>query len=99
VEIAGAGGSEAVKLQTYDLLTLRRSLALQALGDAVLQREMARLDAERQHLFVEFISRPNLPDWPRYPQTAFDLLALLGLCLCVFQVLRYLDRIAVQHLQ
>jgi capsular polysaccharide transport system permease protein len=99
VEIAGAGSSEAGKLQTYALLTLRRSLALQALGDAVLQRELARLDAERQHLYVEFIAKPNLADWPRYPQTTFVLLGLLAICLSVFQILRYLDRIAAKHLQ
>jgi capsular polysaccharide transport system permease protein len=99
LEIAGTGGSEAVKLQTYDLLTLRRSLALQALGDAVLQRELARQYVEQQHLYIELISKPNLADWPRYPQTTFVLLALLGICLAVFQVLRYLDRIAAQHVQ
>jgi capsular polysaccharide transport system permease protein len=99
LEIAGTTGSEAVKLQKYDLLTLRRSLALQALGDAVLQRELARQDVEQQHLYIQIISKPNLADWPRYPQAIFVLLGLLAICLSVFQVLRYLNRIASHHLQ
>ena len=99
LEIAGAAGSEAVKLQTYDLLTLRRGLALQALADAVGQRELARQDAERHHLYVQLITQPNLAaDWPRYPQTTFDLITLLGICLQVFQVLRKLNDFAAHHL-
>ena len=42
LEIAGAAGSEAVKLQTYDQLTLRRDFALAALASAVAQRDLAR---------------------------------------------------------
>ena len=98
LEIAGTGGSEAVKLQTYDQLIVRRGLALQALADAVTQREQARQDAARQHLYVQLISKPNLAlDWPRYPQTTFDLLALLAICLGAFQVLRKLRDIASEH--
>jgi capsular polysaccharide transport system permease protein len=99
LEIAGAGDSEAVKLQTYDLLTLRRDLALQALADAVGQRELARQDAEQHRLYVELIAKPNLArDWPRYPQTTFDLIIVLGICLSMFQVLRKLNDIAAHHL-
>jgi BexC/CtrB/KpsE family polysaccharide export inner-membrane protein len=99
LEIAGAGGSEAVKLQTYDLLALRRDLAIQALTDAVGQGEIAREEAERQQLYVDLVSRPSLADWPRYPQTTFDLLAFLGICLSVFQILRKLDDIAAMHVR
>ena len=98
LEIAGAAGSEAVKLQTYDQLTLLRGLAVQALADAVAQKELAQHDAERQHLYVQLISQPNLAaDWPRYPQTTLDLLALLAICLAVFQVLRKLRDFATEH--
>jgi len=97
-EIAGPEWSEAVKLQTYDQLTLQRALAVQALADAVAQKDLARFDAERQHLYVQIILQPSLAlDWPRYPQTTFDLLFLLATCLGVFLVLRKLRDIAAEH--
>jgi capsular polysaccharide transport system permease protein len=98
LEIAGGEGSEAVKLETYDQLTLRRDLAVQALTNAVAVREQARQEAARQHLYVQIISQPNLArDWARYPQTTFDLLKLLAICLVGFQILRKFYDIAARH--
>jgi capsular polysaccharide transport system permease protein len=98
MEIAGASGSEAIKLETYDQLSLRRTLAAQALSDAVTQRDHARQTAEQQHLYIQLISQPNLArDWARYPQASLDLLALLAVCLAVFQVLRKLRDFAAEH--
>ena len=98
LEIAGPTGSEAVKLQTYDQLILQRDLAAKALSDAVTQRDQARQDAERQHLYVQLIAKPNLSlDWARYPRTTLDLFALLAICLMAFQVLRKLRDFASEH--
>ncbi len=77
---------------------LRRGLAASALSDAVSQRDPAREDAQRQHLYLQLISQPNLSrDWARYPQTSLDLLALLAICLAFFQVLRKLRDFAAEH--
>ena len=98
LEIAGGADSEAVKLHTYDQLTLRRSLAIQALSDAMAQLELARSDAERQHLYVQVITQPSLErDWARYPKITFDLATLLVMCLGVFIVLRKLRDVSLQH--
>jgi capsular polysaccharide transport system permease protein len=98
LEIAGATDSEAVKLQTYDQLMLRRDFALTALANAVAQRDLARQDAERQHLYVQVVSKPSLPlDWARYPQTTLDLLMLFAICLGAFQLLRKLRNVALEH--
>jgi capsular polysaccharide transport system permease protein len=98
LEIAGTDGSEAAKLQTYDQLQVRRQLALQELADALTQREMARQEALRQHLYIQLISKPNLArDWPTYPKTTFDLLALLAISLVVFLGLRQMRDIALEH--
>jgi capsular polysaccharide transport system permease protein len=98
LEIAGASGSEAIKLQTYDQLTLRRSIAAAALSDAVIQRDQARQAAEQQHLYIQVIAQPNIArDYARYPRTSLDLLALLAICLAVFQVLRKLRDFAAEH--
>lgn len=98
LEIAGPEQSEAIKLRTYDLLNLRRTLAVQALADATQQRDLARFEADRQQIYVQMISQPSLAlDWARYPQTTFDLLFLLGTCLGIFVVLRQLRNIAAEH--
>ena len=96
--IAGGPRSEAVKLQTYDQLTLRRDLAVKALTEAETQKAQARLDAERQHLYIQVVSQPSLAiDFARYPRITLDLLALLGICLAVFQVVRKLRDFAMEH--
>jgi capsular polysaccharide transport system permease protein len=98
LEIAGSVGSEATKLETYEQLTLRRDLAAKALAAAAAQRDQARQDAERQHLYVQMITQPNLSrDFARYPRATLDLFALLALCLAVFQLLRKVGEIAAEH--
>ena len=96
--IARGPRSEAVKLQTYDQLTLRRDLAVKALAEAETQKAQARLDAERQHLYIQVVSQPSLAiDFARYPRITWDLLALLGICLAVYQVVRKLRDFAMEH--
>ena len=88
-EIAGSSGSEVDKLAIYEQLTTRASLAAKELAFAVAQRAQARQDSERQHLFIQVISRPNLSlDYARYPRVTLDLAALLAICLLTFQLLR-----------
>ena len=98
LEIAGSAGSEAVKLEQYEKLLLERELAAKALAAAETERNQARQDTERQHLYVQLISRPNLSaDFARYPRVSLDLLALLAVCLGVFQLLRLLGGITAEH--
>jgi len=98
LEIAGSAGSEAAKLQEYEKLVLKRELAARALAAAEAERIQARQDTERQHLYIQLISRPNLSsDYARYPRVALDLLALLALCLGIFQLLRLLGGITAEH--
>jgi capsular polysaccharide transport system permease protein len=98
LEIAGSVGSEATKLETYEQLTLRRELAAKALAAAAAQRDQARQDAERQHLYIQMITQPNLSsDFARYPRVTLDLFALLAICLAVFQLLRRVGEVAAEH--
>lgn len=98
LEIAGSTGSEAAKLEQYEKLVLQRDLVGKALSAADAERNQAREDTERQHLYVQLISRPNLSaDFARYPRVGLDLLALLAVCLAVFQLLRLLGGITAEH--
>jgi capsular polysaccharide transport system permease protein len=69
-EKALAGSREAVadKVSVYEHLTLLRSLADASLAAAAAALDGARGDARRQHVFVEEIVAPNLPDEPAEPQ-------------------------------
>ncbi len=98
LEIAGSAGSEAAKLEGYEKLVLQRELAAKALAAAEAEQTQARQDAERQHLYVQLISRPNLSaDYARYPRRGLDLLVLLAICLGIFQLLRLLGGITAEH--
>lgn len=98
LEIAGSARSEAEKLEQYEKLVLMRDLAGKALANAEQERNQAQQDKERQHLYVQMISRPNLSfDFARYPRVTLDLLVLLALCLGVFQLIRLLGGIAAEH--
>jgi capsular polysaccharide transport system permease protein len=98
LEIAGSSGSESDKLETYEELTTRGELAAKALAAAVAERDQARQDAERQHLFIQVIARPNLSgDYARYPRRGLILVVLLAVCLTAFQILRKVGGIAGIH--
>jgi capsular polysaccharide transport system permease protein len=65
-----AGSREAVadKVSAYEHLTLLRTLADESLAAATTSLDSARADARRQHVFIEEIVAPNLPDEPTQPQ-------------------------------
>jgi capsule polysaccharide export protein KpsE/RkpR len=98
LEIAGSSASEADKLERYEQLTTQAQLAATTLATAVADRDQARQNLVRQHLFFQVISRPNLSrDYARYPRRALDLLLLLGLCLAAFYSLRKVGGMAKYH--
>ena len=97
-EIAGSSESEADKLQSYEELTIRGQLAATRLAAAVAERDQARQNVERQHLFIQIIARPDLArDYARYPRAMLDLLVLFGLCLLAFYALRKIGGVRAAH--
>ena len=50
------------------MLELQRQFADKQLSSATGSLEAARLQAERQQLYLETIVRPNTPDYPAYPK-------------------------------
>jgi capsular polysaccharide transport system permease protein len=65
-----AGSHEAVadKVSNYERLTLLRGLVDASLAAARAALEAARSDVRRQHVFIEEIVAPNLPDESTQPQ-------------------------------
>jgi len=48
--------------------------------------EEARLDAQRQKLFLETVARPNLPDYPLYPKRVLSFSLVLASCLLAYGI-------------
>jgi capsular polysaccharide transport system permease protein len=66
--LAGSRGAVSTKVSGYERLTLLRGLADASLSSARQWLDSARTDARRQHVFVEEVSSPNLPDYSTEPQ-------------------------------
>ena len=81
----------------FEELALRRELAAKTLENAVLSRDKARENAENQHLYVQVIRAPSLPDVARYPRAFIDLAFLLATSAMIFLVLRGFARAAREH--
>lgn len=84
-----AGSHEAVssKVSTYERLTLLRTLADASLATARSDLDSARTDARRQHVFVEEIVAPNLPDYPTEPESLRMVVTVFAISLAALAVL------------
>ncbi len=86
--VAGAGADSRVSsAQDFQALQLERELAsrnLAAAHDALLR---ARVDLERQHLYLEAVSAPSLPDSALQPRRLRGIAAVMLMSLAVFAVL------------
>ena len=69
------------KITAYDLLSLQREFADKALASATASLEQARINAERQQLYLDVIVQPNEADYPAYPHKIASI-ALVFFALC-----------------
>ena len=84
-----AGSHEAVsnKVSTYERLTLLRKLADASLAAATASLDTARAEARRQHVFIEEIAAPNLPDYSTEPQRLRSVASVFAISIAAFAVL------------
>ncbi|WP_147262821.1 hypothetical protein [Roseiarcus fermentans] len=66
--LAGPRSAVADKVSAYERLALLRTLADSGLDAATTALTQARADARRQHVYLEVISAPNLPDESTQPR-------------------------------
>lgn len=85
-KITGDGNSVAAAETEYERLDEARKLAETQLASAYKSLEAARLDAQRQQLFLETIARPNLPDFPLYPKRVLSFSLVLASCLLAYGI-------------
>src|SRR5690606_28376971 len=75
-DLAGASGSLAPKMSTYEGLMLQKELAARALTEASAALVTARQDVRRQKLYLDRIVEPNLADKPTEPRRARAILII-----------------------
>ena len=95
--IAGGEGSLAVKLESYERLSVERDMAVKALAGAEFSLEASRRDSDRQHLYLQTVAEPNLPDVPSGPRRVLLLLVVAAAGLVAYLGLRQLKGLAEDH--
>jgi capsular polysaccharide transport system permease protein len=80
-KITGSNDSVATALGEYERLDVQRLLAEKQLASVFTSLEAARLEAQRQQLYLETIAQPNLADYPLYPRRVVTFLTVVVTCL------------------
>jgi capsular polysaccharide transport system permease protein len=85
-KLSGASDSVVAALTEYERLNLQRELAEKALASAFTSLEAARIEAQRQQLYLETIAQPNLADYPLYPKRVVAFLTVVASCCLVYGI-------------
>jgi len=96
-KLSGESDSVVASLTEYERLTLDRELAEKALASAFTSLEAARLEAQRQQLYLETIAQPNLADYPLYPKRFVSFVMVVTSCLLVYGITWLLVASAREH--
>jgi capsular polysaccharide transport system permease protein len=96
-KLSGENNSVVTTLTEYERLTLERELAEKALASAFTSLEAARIEAQRQQLYLEPIAQPNLSDYPLYPKRVASFGMVLVSCLVVYGIVWLLVVSAREH--
>ena len=85
-KITGDSDSVATSLGEYERLDVQRQLAERTLVSAFTSLEAARLEAQRQQLYLETIAQPNLADYPLYPKRVSSFATVAATCMLVYGI-------------
>jgi capsular polysaccharide transport system permease protein len=85
-KITGDSDSVATALSEYERLDVQRTLAEKTLASAFSSLEAARLEAQRQQLYIETITQPNLADYPLYPKRLSSFATVAATCMLVYGI-------------
>ncbi|MGC2202042.1 MAG: hypothetical protein WA633_18140 [Stellaceae bacterium] len=83
-KLSGAADSVVAALTEYERLDLQRQLAEKALASAFTSLEAARIEAQRQQLYLETIAQPNLADYPLYPKRIVSFVTVFATCMLAY---------------
>jgi capsular polysaccharide transport system permease protein len=85
-KITGDNNSVATALTEYERLDVQKLLAEKTLASALTSLEAAKLEAQKQQLYLETIAQPNLADYPLYPKRAISFATVVLSCLLAYGI-------------
>jgi len=95
--IVGRDSSMASKLGDFEQLVLEREIAGKALAGAENNRDRARQEAEQQHLYLQVIVAPNLPDQAKYPRRLLYFFGTAIAAYLLYSTCRAVVKSALEH--
>lgn len=96
--ISGGGhASLSNQAAEYQRVYLENQLAEQQLAAAMTSLESAKVEADRQQLYLEVISQPSLPDLAYEPKRLYNIVATLIIGLMVYGILSLLTASIREH--
>ena len=95
--VTGSDQSLVPKITAYDDLTIQRELLEKQLATSTAALETAKVQADRQQLFLDEVVQPNCPDYAAYPRSLISTLVVFASCLGVFLMARLLIAGAREH--
>ena len=84
--LTGGDGSLAPSVAGYERLSVDRELANRAYGSALQSLETARLDAQKQHVYLIRVVEPNLPQKSTFPLRAVTVIGVFGALLLAYGI-------------
>lgn len=95
--ITGSDQSLVPKITAYDDLTLQQEFAQKQLANAISTLEVAKNQADRQLLYLDQITEPNLPDYATYPKSFASIAVIFASLLGAYLMIRLLISGAREH--
>ena len=83
-KLSGETDSVVSALTEYERLSMQRELAEKALASAFTSLEAARIEAQRQQLYLETVAQPNLADYPLYPKRVVSFITVFATCMLAY---------------
>ncbi|AFW00291.1 capsule biosynthesis protein [Gluconobacter oxydans] len=85
-DITGSTTSLVPKITEYDDLITQKEVAERELVTATVSLQAAKVQADRQQLYLDGVAQPDLPDYPEYPHAIADILIVLATGLGIYSM-------------
>ncbi len=95
--LAGDAQSIAPRIAEYERLMLEREFAERSLVAAMTALEVARVEAQKQQIYLERVSEPSRPDYPTYPLRIVWSLVTFIVCCMTYRLWRTISSDTMRH--
>lgn len=96
-KVVGDDKSIVGQISEYERLAYLRQFAERQLTSAQSALELARVEAQRKHLYIERIVEPNRPDYALYPRRLYSFLVVAITAFLIFGIGRLLSASVKEH--